>query len=67
LKPGPASRQKWIAPVWVRGPLEFLLIAVWACPVGTVREINYVGQTYAALTRYPKWFAEGGPSSYAAT
>lgn len=61
LEPGPAPRQKWIAPTWVRGPREFLLVAVWACPVGTIREVNYVGQTYEALTRHPRWFADGRP------
>jgi len=61
LEPGPAPRQKWIASAWVRGPQEFLLIAVWACPVGTRREFNYVGQTYEALVRHPRWFAHGCP------
>jgi exonuclease III len=61
LKPGPTPRQKWIASAWVRGPQEFLLIAVWACPIGRVREFNYVGQTYEALIRHPRWFADGRP------
>jgi exonuclease III len=61
LEPGRSPRQKWIAPVWVRGPQDFLLIAVWACPVGTVREMNYVGQTYEALMRHRNWFSAGCP------
>lgn len=61
LEPGPAPRQKWIASTWVRGPEEFFLVAVWACPVGTTRELNYVGQTYEALVRHPRWFADGRP------
>jgi exonuclease III len=61
LEPRRRPRQKWIASAWVRGPQEFLLIAVWACPVGTVRELNYVGQTYEALVRHPKWFADRRP------
>jgi exonuclease III len=61
LNPGPMPRQKWIASTWVRGPQEFLLIAVWACPIGTARELNYVGQTYDALVRHPRWFADGRP------
>jgi exonuclease III len=61
LQPGPEPRQKWIASAWVRAPQDFLLIAVWACPVGTVREFNYVGQTYEALVRHPGWFGRGGP------
>src|SRR5579864_3664185 len=54
--------QKWIAPVQVRGPHDFLLLSVWACPVGTKREQNYVGQTYDAIIRHPKWFAESLPT-----
>jgi exodeoxyribonuclease III len=54
--------QKWIAPVQVRGPRDFLLLSVWACPVGTRREQNYVGQTYDAIVRHPKWFAESIPT-----
>jgi exonuclease III len=61
LEPGPAPRQKWIASTMVRGPQEFLLIAVWACPVGTIRELNYVGQTYEALVHHPRWFTNGRP------
>jgi endonuclease/exonuclease/phosphatase family metal-dependent hydrolase len=55
-------RQKWIAPIHVRGPRDFLLLSVWACPVGTVREQNYVGQIYDAIVRHPKWFAENIPT-----
>jgi hypothetical protein len=54
--------QKWIAPIWVRGPRNFLLLSVWACPVGTVREHNYVGQIYDAIVRHPRWFEEGLPT-----
>ena len=61
LAPGSSPRQKWIAPVCVGGPQDFLLIAVWASAVGTVREMNYVGQTYEALIRHPKWFSGGLP------
>jgi len=55
-------RQKWIAPVTVRGPCDFLLLSVWACPVGNVREHNYVGQIYDAIVRHPHWFAERLPT-----
>jgi exonuclease III len=54
--------QRWIAPIWVRGPRDFLLLPVWACPVGTKREENYVGQTYDAIVRHPQWFAENTSS-----
>jgi exonuclease III len=55
-------RQRWIAPVRVGGPQSFLLLPVWACPVGTVREKNYVGQTYEAIVRHPNWFAANLPT-----
>jgi endonuclease/exonuclease/phosphatase family metal-dependent hydrolase len=55
-------RQKGIAPIRVRGPRDFLLLSVWACPVGTVREQNYIGQIYDAIVRHPKWFAENLPT-----
>jgi len=55
-------RQRWIAPVRVVGPRNFLLLSVWACPVGGVREHNYVGQTYDAIVRHPKWFADNLPT-----
>jgi exonuclease III len=54
--------QKWIAPVRVRGPRDFLLLSVWACPVGTLRENNYVGQIYEAIVRHPRWFAASVPT-----
>jgi exonuclease III len=59
---GRAPRQKWIAPVWVRGPRDFLLLSVWACPVGGVREHNYVGQIFDAIVRHPRWFDESIPT-----
>jgi exonuclease III len=66
LKVGKSSRnklgQRWIAPVLVRGPFDFLLLSVWACPVGTVREKNYVGQTYEAIVRHPRWFGGDVPT-----
>ena len=48
--------QRWIAPVLVRGPHDFLLLSVWACPVGNEKEKNYVGQIYEAIVRHPAWF-----------
>ena len=55
-------RQRWIAPVWVRGPRDFLLLSVWACPVGPEREKNYVGQIHEAIVRHPRWFAGNTPT-----
>ena len=55
-------RQRWIAPVLVRGRCDFRLVCVWACPVGGQREKNYVGQIYEAIVRHPKWFAGPTPT-----
>ena len=61
LEAGRRPTQKWVAPVRVQGPLSFLLIAVWACPVGMSKEKNYVGQIFEAVTRHPGWFADQQP------
>lgn len=61
LQPGRHPTQKLIAPVQVNGPLSFLLIAVWAGPVGTKKDRNYIGQVFEAVTRHPRWFADNQP------
>ncbi len=61
-KPGRQPRQRWIAPVRIRGPVEFLLLAVWAGRVGKDKEINYVGQIHEAVVRHPSWFAREHPA-----
>jgi exonuclease III len=60
-KPGLVPRQRWIAPVRVQGPTEFLLLAVWAGSVGYRKEMNYVGQIHEAVVRHPEWFAADRP------
>jgi exodeoxyribonuclease-3 len=60
-KPGPQPLQKWIAPVRVQGPTEFLLLAVWAGRVGYRKEMNYVGQIHEAVIGHPEWFAGDQP------
>ena len=62
LEAGKPPTQKWIAPVRVHGATSFLLLAVWACPVGKVREFNYVGQTFEAIKRHHRWFQEELPT-----
>jgi exodeoxyribonuclease-3 len=59
---GLQPRQRWIAPVEVKGPLEFLLLAVWAGRVGDDKETNYVGQIHEAVVRHPNWFAGARPT-----
>jgi exodeoxyribonuclease-3 len=61
LEAGRRPTQKWIAPVRVQGPMSFLLLAVWACPVGGSRERNYVGRICEAVTRHRGWFADAQP------
>jgi len=61
LVEGRYPTQKWIAPVHVRGPLNFLLVAVWAGQVGGKREMDYIGQIFEAVTRHPRWFAGNQP------
>lgn len=61
LEAGRQPTQRWIAPVQVRGPLNFLLVAVWAGQVGQSRERSYIGQIYEAVTRHPGWFAGNQP------
>ena len=53
------SDPKWIVPFRVRGPLNFTLIAVWACAIKGSRRESYVGQIHRAIETYPKWFSEG--------
>ena len=59
--PGAQPLQKWIAPVRVQGPTEFLLLAVWAGRVGDRKEMNYVGQIHEAIVSHPEWFAGDRP------
>jgi exodeoxyribonuclease III len=59
---GRPPTQKWIAPVKVRGATDFLLLAVWACPVGQVKELNYIGQVFEAIKRHNGWFSDGLPT-----
>jgi hypothetical protein len=76
LEQGRYPTQKWVAPAQVRGPLNFLLIAVWAGQVGRNqvggnqvggnqvggnKEKNYIGQVFEAVTRHPGWFAGNQP------
>jgi exonuclease III len=61
LKIASPPDQRWIVPASVHGPVDFLMVAVWACPVGGEKESNYIGQVYEAIVKHPKWFAGGAP------
>jgi endonuclease/exonuclease/phosphatase family protein len=47
---------KWVIPVRVHGPVDFNLLAIWACPVGTKRADNYIGQVHRCLVEQDGWF-----------
>ena len=50
---------KWVVPVRVHGSaLDFNLLAVWACPVGTKRADNYIGQVHRFLVEHDGWFSK---------
>jgi exodeoxyribonuclease-3 len=49
---------KWLVPVRVRGAMvDFNLLAVWACPVGTKRADNYIGEVHRCLVKHRGWFS----------
>ena len=43
---------KWVVPVRVRGSVDFNLLAIWACPVGTNRADNYIGEVHRCLVKH---------------
>ena len=47
---------KWVVPVRVYGAQDFKLLAIWACPVGTKRADNYIGQVHRCLVEQDGWF-----------
>jgi exodeoxyribonuclease III len=47
---------KWVIPVLVQGSVDFSLLAVWACPVGTKRADNYIGEVHRCLLEHDGWF-----------
>jgi hypothetical protein len=49
---------KWVLPLRVQGAVNFNLLAVWACPVGTKRADNYIGEVHRCLVEHCCWFAE---------
>jgi hypothetical protein len=49
---------KWVVPVRVQGAIDFNLLAIWACPVGTRLADNYIGQVFRCLMEQSGWFAK---------
>lgn len=51
---------RWIVPLQITGPDNFLLIAVWASQVGKNPKDNYIVQVHRAVKANPEWF-DGQP------
>jgi exodeoxyribonuclease III len=49
---------KWVIPVRVHGAVDFDLLAIWACPVGTNRADNYIGEVHRCLVKHHGWFSK---------
>jgi exodeoxyribonuclease-3 len=50
---------KWVVPVRVHGAaVDFNLLAIWACPVGTKRADNYIGEVHRCLVEHCGWLTE---------
>lgn len=56
LQAGAAVFGKWVVPVRVHGTADFNLLAIWACPVGTNRADNYIGEVHRCLVKHRDWF-----------
>ena len=49
---------KWVVPIRVSGEVNFNLLAVWACPVGTKRADNYIGEVHRCMVKHHRWFSK---------
>jgi len=48
---------KWVVPVRVHGAIvDFNMLAIWACSVGTKRADNYIGGVHRCLVKHRGWF-----------
>ncbi len=50
----------WIVPIWIGGPSDFLLLAVWTTRIKGSEKRSYIGQACEAMTGNPEWF-DGKP------
>jgi hypothetical protein len=50
------SQYKWIVPLRISDPVNFLLIAVWASQVGKNLKDNYIVRVHRAVETNPGWF-----------
>jgi exonuclease III len=49
-------KSRWVAPIWISGPFDFLLLAVWTAKITESNRKSYVGQVCDALECHPEWF-----------
>jgi exonuclease III len=50
---------KWVVPVRVRGAVvDFSVLAVWACPAGTKRADNDIGEVHRCLVKHRGWLSK---------
>jgi hypothetical protein len=49
---------EWVIPVRIQGSVDFNVLAVWACPVGTKRADNYIGDVHRCLAKHASWFSK---------
>lgn len=50
--------KKLLIPLWLEGPFDFLLVAVWTMRVNTYQR-SYIGQACEAVKENPQWFDLG--------
>jgi hypothetical protein len=53
---------RWVVPLWIAGPFDFLLVAVWTTRMNGSFVRSYVGQAYEAVTKSSQWF-RGQPTA----
>jgi hypothetical protein len=53
-------QNRWVVPIWIGGPSDFLLLAVWTARIKGSVKASYIGQAWDAVEANPEWF-NGGP------
>jgi hypothetical protein len=53
-------QQKWVVPVWIGGPCDFLLLAVWTARIKESHKRSYIAQACEAVECNSDWF-DGKP------
>ncbi len=49
-------QNKWVVPIRIAGPTDFLLLAVWTMKIKGSDKTSYIGQACEALESHPEWF-----------